>query len=98
MKNWLRNKIKNLFSGVDFDILIPPDEKMGDFSANIAFVLGKIEGKNPMAVGEEVLAKLKGDKELTNAFEKIEVVKPGFINFYLNNKFLQQKLGEITAD
>lgn len=95
VKRLLRQKLENKLPGVDFDVLTPPDDKMGDYSTNVAFVSAKNEGKNPMKVGEELVAGLKEDKELADVFEKIEVVKPGFINFFLKKEFLQKQLAEI---
>ena len=95
----IKTKLKNIISvrhpGVNFDIFIPPDEKMGDYSTNAAFVSAKKAGKNPMKVGEELADDLGKDKGLTDIFEKIEVVKPGFVNFFLKKDFFQTQLGEI---
>ncbi len=98
MRQWLKDKISGKYKNLDFDVLIPPDEKMGGYSTNVAFVLAKKEGKNPVKVGEEIAADLQKDKDLANIFEKIEVVKPGFVNFFLKEEFLREKLGEISRD
>lgn len=98
MKHKLKNIISSRYPGVDFDVLIPPDEKMGDYSTNVAFSLGKKMGKNPMKVGEELADDLGKDKDLAGIFEKIEVVKPGFVNFHLSDSFLREKLIEISVE
>lgn len=95
LKSWLRKEISNKFPDAEFDILTPPDPRMGDYSVNLAFVLAKKDSKNPMKIGEELVAEFGKDKKLTDVFEKIEVVKPGFVNFYLKKEFLQKKLLEI---
>ncbi|MEK9178591.1 MAG: hypothetical protein AAB801_02310, partial [Patescibacteria group bacterium] len=41
LKSWLRQQISNKFPNIDFDILTPPDDKMGDYSINLAFVVAK---------------------------------------------------------
>ena len=95
VKRLLQQKLEDKFPGLNFDVLIPPDEKMGDYSANIAFALAKKEDKNPLKAGEEMAAALSKDKDLAGIFEKIEAVKPGFVNFFLKKEFLQSKLAEI---
>jgi len=113
IKDLLRQKIGNIISGLDFDVLIPPsfakataDAKvladrsedkpdLGDYSTNGAFVLAKNENKDPMKVGEELAANLRKDKDLSDVFEKIEVAKPGFVNFFLKREFIQKQLADI---
>ena len=104
MRSLLKQKLADRFPHLDFDVLVPPNGKMGDYSTNLAFVLAKKEnlpaqaGKDPMEVGEELASGLSRDKDLAGIFEKIETVKPGFINFYLNDSFLRKKLNEIGKD
>lgn len=98
MKNKLKNIISSRYPGIDFDVFIPPDEKMGDYSTNVAFVSAKKSGKNPMKVGEDLADDLGKDKVLTDIFEKIEAVNPGFINFHLRDSFLREKLIEISIE
>ncbi len=66
---------------------IPLEEKFGDFSTNAAMQLTKIFHKNPMEIGEEIINAISDP-----LIEKIEVIKPGFINFFINKK----KFAEIT--
>src|SRR3989344_5590189 len=106
VKDLLKQKLEAKFPGVDFDILVSPSfakasegkPDLGDYSTNIAFVLAKKEGKNPMKTGEELAVELSKDKELSDIFEKIEAVKPGFVNFSLKKEFLWKKLKEISGD
>ncbi len=95
MRTWLKNKIKELHSSVDFDVLTPPDDKMGDYSINLAFVLAKKEAGNAKEIGKELVAKFSNDEELKKYFDKIELAGNGFINFYFNSEFLKKELGEI---
>ena len=97
-KELLRQKLESKFGKVSFDILIPSDDKMGNYSTNIAFVLGKKQGESPFGVGQKLAASLAEDKELAEIFEKIEAAKPGFINFYFKREFLREKLDEISKE
>jgi len=76
----------------------PKVEEFGDYSTNIAMVLGKMLKKNPMEIAEALKLGFKDLKKpsFKNAFEKIEVVAPGYINFYLSQKYLQDKVEEIN--
>ena len=109
MRTWLKNKINELYPGVDFDVLTPPDEKMGDYSVNLAFVLAKSaskgrdlasggkEGENPKDVGKKLVSEFLADKEFKKYFDKIELAGSGFVNFYLSEDFLREKLVEISG-
>ncbi len=98
MRSWLKNKINEFYPDIDFDVLTPPDEKMGDYSVNLAFVLAKKEGGNPREIGKELVIKLLNSEEFKKYFDKIELAGNGFINFYLSYEFLQKKLVEISSD
>ncbi len=52
----------------------------GDFSSNIALKLGAKLKTPPMTIAEEIVSSLEASDEL----ERVEFVKPGFINFYLS--------------
>lgn len=61
----------------------------GNYSSNIAMVLSKTLKDSPMNIGESIIAAID-----TNLFEKIEVVKPGFINFYFSNKTYEKIIND----
>jgi len=60
---------------------LPKVKDFGDYATNIAFLLASKLKQNPLKIGEKIASKLKGR---TDTFEKVEVVKPGFINFFVN--------------
>ena len=63
----------------------------GDLTTNIAMKLSKELKKNPLAIAEKIKENFKKNKY----FQKLEVVKPGFVNFYLSNEFFQELTKEI---
>ena len=65
----------------------PKDEKMGDFSTNIAMTLARSERKSPKVIAESVARYLKVD-ELSQA----EVAGPGFINIKMSPEFFLERL------
>lgn len=79
---------------VQFKIERPKETSHGDLSTNLALVLAQSLKKNPFEVAEDLVKKL-GDLE---EFEKIEAVKPGFINFYLSKKYLQDQVQIIIEE
>ena len=57
------------------------EKSHGDFSSNIALVLAKQLQISPLQLAEKI--KLKIDYSSENSkLEKIEIAKPGFINFF----------------
>lgn len=66
----------------------PSDPKHGDYSSNVALVAAKKLKKNPLELAEEIAAKLRVENGELRVIEKIEVVKPGFINFWISEKSL----------
>ena len=101
----LKDALKEL--GVeDFEPQIerPKDSSNGDYSTNLAlnlftnsrFMIKDSGFKNPMELAEKIIYILNTKYKIQNTdFEKIVAVKPGFINFYLSNSYLQTQVGEI---
>src|SRR3989338_4224098 len=96
LKSWLKKEISSKFSDIEFDILTPPDDKMGDYSTNIAFVIAKKKKITPMEAGKDLIVEFLNNKEFTKKFSKIQLVSPGFINFYLSDEFLKSSLEMIV--
>ena len=67
----------------------PKDEKMGDFSTNIAMTLARSERKNPKMIAESVARYLKNG---SNDLSQVEIAGPGFINLKMSNEFFLQRL------
>jgi arginyl-tRNA synthetase len=69
----------------------PKDEKFGDYSSPIAMESARVIRKNPMEVGE-ILKKYLPQSDIV---EKVEIIKPGFLNIYLSYKFLASSINEV---
>jgi len=92
----IRNQIKNLVGQVvtkkiNFTIEVPQEKVHGDYATNVAIILANETKREPMILANEIRLEL----EKKDFFEKIEVVKPGFINFFLKPEFLQKQVKEI---
>lgn len=65
---------------------VPKNEVYGDYATNLAMMLAKELKQSPMKIAESLAERIPTESEW---LEKIEVVKPGFINFFLKNRALQ---------
>ena len=83
-------KLSNI-EKVNYIIEIPNDKKNGDFSTNVAMELTKVLKRNPRIIAEELVTNI----EKGNIIDRIDIAGPGFINFYLNKKYLLNSINEI---
>lgn len=77
---------------IDPNISFNEDSTHGDYSTNVALVTANKIGKNPVELGEEIKQQLTINNSYLTLFGKVEVVKPGFINFWINNSYLISNL------
>jgi len=80
---------------VPFDVFVPEHDAHGHYSTNAGLRLGKAAGKDPMAVAGALAEKIKKTAP-RGLFDRIEVVKPGFINFWLGQEALADELRKIA--
>ena len=62
----------------------------GDLSSNVALVLSKFFKTSPEKLAELISIELRKNKDV----EKVEVIKPGFINIFFTNLFWQNQLSQ----
>lgn len=68
----------------DFQVTVPADVSHGDFSANAALVSAKVLHNNPRAIAQMIVESM----ELADTdFAKAEVAGPGFLNFFVGDKW-----------
>lgn len=65
----------------------------GDFSSNVAMVLGKQAKSNPRALAEALIKYLPTSKHVT----KVEIAGPGFINFFQTPHSLQAVVKQVLT-
>ncbi|MBI5306283.1 arginine--tRNA ligase [Candidatus Wolfebacteria bacterium] len=92
IKNLLKKAVK--MEGFELEVFVSEKDDFGHYSTNAALKLAKIKSENPMAIAEKIKAALS-DRIARIFFQKIEVAAPGFINFWLSEKVLQNELKEI---
>jgi arginyl-tRNA synthetase len=76
----------------DVILEIPRDKAHGDYSTNMAMQLARVAKKAPRMIAEEIVRHF--EKEAVSV-EKIEIAGPGFINFYMNNRYLTKLIPTI---
>lgn len=79
-------------AGVKVSLEHPAELAHGDYATNVAMAAAKAAGKNPRALAEEIVAKLKDGND--EALADISVAGPGFINFKLSNTYFANALSE----
>jgi arginyl-tRNA synthetase len=85
--------IKKQFPELDlaFSIETPRSETHGDYSTNIAFKVAREIKGNPVEIAKQIAESIEKDKN----FSKIQVLEPGFINFFLSDSFFEKEVFEI---
>ncbi len=72
----------------------PRNKDFGNWSSNIAMVLAKELKQNPMDIAQVISENI----EINDDIESIKIVKPGFINFDLSEKFRSNLLNQILDE
>lgn len=94
----LISRIKDIISSLGIEappieVETPRSMEYGDISTNIALKLTRLLRKNPQEIAMTIVDGLRPD--FSDVFEKIEVVAPGFINFFFSWDFLRSELKQI---
>ncbi|MDI6778486.1 MAG: arginine--tRNA ligase [Patescibacteria group bacterium] len=98
----IQQAIKSAY-GVDFDAgkikIDYPPEGMGNYSTNTALLIAKEVGKSPMEVAEKLVdfCRRPTSSEILDV-GRLQVAKPGFINFYLSENSLQLVVVRINEE
>lgn len=93
----LENIITNVTNGLGYTVdnmtVIKSNRPdLCDYQCDQVFKLAKQYHKNPMEIGEEITCKINELENFNDYFEKVEFVRPGFINITLSNSFINNKL------
>ena len=69
----------------------PSNPTHGDFATNLPLQLARATRINPVKLAEIIVERIPGADEL----ERVETSPPGFVNFYLNDSWVQQQVEAI---
>lgn len=87
-------KSKGIDTKTVYAVEYPKKEEFGDYSTNIAMVLSKKLRRNPLEIAKEFVDFAQD----SSVFSKIDVAKPGFINFYAEPSFIFNELKSIDCN
>ncbi len=71
---------------------VPPQKEFGDFASNFAMQAARSLKTNPRSIAQAIVEELREDW-----LEKVEIAGPGFLNFYLNPRWVHELLAGILA-
>jgi len=73
------------------NITSPAQEAFRDYSTSIALQLAKTMKKNPMELAQQIAEQISSD----DLIEKVEVMKPGFVNIWISKTKLLSNLAHV---
>ncbi|MBI5127550.1 arginine--tRNA ligase [Candidatus Roizmanbacteria bacterium] len=79
---------------VDIDLQPPTNADFGDYSTSMALKLTKLLKKNPVTIAEEI----KNNFPKNDFIEKIDIIKPGFINFWIKPHQLLDYVQSVSTE
>lgn len=77
-----------------FNVEVPADRANGDFSTNAAMAWARELRNAPRKIADAIVPEMKLEDTY---FDRVEVAGPGFINFYLSDRYYADILKDIRA-
>jgi len=100
IQNWIKKILKEnfpqkeaFFSSLDIPLETSFQEKHGDYTTSLPFLLGKELKKKPQEIS--LLLKKELEKESLPELEKVEIANQGYLNFFLKKSAFPQELDNI---
>lgn len=96
LKDHIHTKVKTALEKLYLptDALVinkPGNETFGDYATSVALQLAKQEKKNPMDIAQQIADTI----DVGDVIEKVEVMKPGFVNIWIGKQQLMRHLADI---
>ncbi len=79
------------------EVVVSNEELFGHYSTNFALRQAKVKGVPPLELAKEYAAQIFAAAP-AGFFQKVEAAAPGFINFWLSEKKIQDEFKKIAAD
>ncbi len=101
VKNYLHKKLERAIVSLwpqlrdnppRIEISYPPEGKYGDYSTNIAMQLAPIAKQSPLDIADQ-LSRAIGNMP---PVRKVDIIPPGFMNFFLDDKWLARQVPDIV--
>ncbi len=78
----------------EFIIERPANKANGDYSSNVAMVGARLFKKAPRAIAQSIVDRL----DLSDTvFDRVEIAGPGFLNFFLSQKYYSEILKDVIV-
>lgn len=99
IKNQLKDNLKKALDkvgvkNIEPNVEVPAISDFGDYSSSVALKLTMEMKKNPLEIAKLIIDNLPTDKLI----EKTEIVKPGFINFWISKEYLLKETQKIIEN
>lgn len=95
MQDLIRNTLqKAVGEGITIPLSHTENFAQGDYATPVAFVLAKEWKMSPKQAAEKIVANLSLPKEIS----KVEIAGPGYINFFLSDDYVSNKIKATTAE
>lgn len=88
----VKESLENLNYDIDVNVIKSNRPELCDYQFDGCFKLASIYKKNPIEIGEEVTKDINSRVDFNEYFDKVEFVRPGFINMTLSNKLINNLL------
>ena len=75
---------------------VPSKQSFGDLSSMVALKIASKLKRDPLEIANEIKRIL--EKKIEGDFDKIEILRPGFINIFIAQKILVDSLNDIIRD
>ncbi|WP_085522589.1 arginine--tRNA ligase [Tuberibacillus sp. Marseille-P3662] len=79
----------------DVILEVPKDKAHGDFATNMAMQLARIAKKAPRQIAEDMIEHINYEKAYIT---EVEIAGPGFINFFLDNRYLTNLIPTVITE
>lgn len=98
LENIITKVVKSLGIEIDTMPVIKSNRPdLCDYQCDQVFKLAKQLHKNPIEIGEQIVLEINKIDNFNDYFEKVEFVRPGFINITLSNKFINNNLKKMAT-
>jgi len=85
----IKKSLESVFSDLDLlDYLKVSYSDKADLQINSVFQIAKDKGVNPIEIGEKIVSEINNMSNFSDYFKCVEFVKPGFINLFYSDKFI----------
>mgnify|MGYP001625249924 CR=1 FL=1 len=102
INNFIEEKLQKVLDTLHYDIkakvIISNRKDLCDYQFDGAFSYAKILHQNPYDISLNIVNKFNEIYETEDDFSKIEAVRPGFINFTLSDKFINNLIVDMSKN